>query len=64
MNACDGMRRLRTERRAYGLCIVCGQKLEKDTKFFRCPYCLAQLRAYEQKRRMRKSIKTEDKSSD
>lgn len=64
MNARDGMRRLRAERRARGLCLVCGQKLGKDSKFLRCPYCLAQLRAYEQKRQMRKSIKTEDESND
>lgn len=63
MNPRDGMRRLRAERRAMGLCISCGQKLEKGSRFMRCPYCLAQLRAYEQKR-IRKSIKSEDKSND
>lgn len=64
MNARNGMRRLRAERRAYGLCIVCGQKLEKDSEFLTCTYCRAQLRAYERKKRIRKSNKTEDKSSD
>lgn len=63
MNPRDGMRRLRAERRAMGLCISCGQKLGKGSRFMRCPYCLAQLRAYEQKR-IRKSTKSEDKSND
>lgn len=64
LNPRDGMRRLRAERRAGELCVVCGEKLGKDTRFLRCPYCLAQLREYERKRRIRKSIKTEDKSND
>lgn len=64
MNARDGMRRLRAERRAYGLCIMCGNKLEDGTRFLRCAYCREQLRAYERKRRMINTDETEGKMND
>jgi hypothetical protein len=45
MNARDGMRRLREERRKYHLCLKCGCRLGKDYKRKTCPKCLDRARA-------------------
>ena len=39
MNARDGMRRLRAERKEYGLCMICGKKLGSETKYVTCDAC-------------------------
>lgn len=40
MNARDGMRRLRAERRMYGMCMRCGERLESGYMLRTCPKCL------------------------
>ena len=40
MNARDGMRRLRDERRMYGMCVRCGARLESGYMLRTCPKCL------------------------
>lgn len=39
MNARDGMKRLREERRMYHMCIRCGKMLPKDHTFRTCFNC-------------------------
>lgn len=40
MNARDGMRRLRAERRMYGMCARCGARLESGYTLRTCQKCL------------------------
>lgn len=54
MNARDGMRRLRDERKLYGLCVRCGKKLENGYKLRNCHECLATQRMKQKAARERK----------
>lgn len=54
MNARDGMRRLRAERREYGLCRVCGARLESGYVRRTCPDCLKAINARARERRREK----------
>lgn len=54
MNARDGMQRLRNERRAYGLCVGCGKRLEKGYGLKNCPECLAREAVYNKRRAARR----------
>lgn len=51
MNARDGMRRLRAERREYGLCIVCGARLESGYALRTCPEFREIINARQRKQR-------------
>lgn len=54
MNARDGMRRLRAERKAMGLCGGCGAKLPEGYRWRMCDYCLAQKREYKRRYEQRR----------
>lgn len=60
MNARDGMRRLREERRKYHMCIKCGCRLEQNYKRKTCPRCLERERASYTP----KSCKTEENNAE
>lgn len=51
MNARDGMRRLRAERREYGLCRVCGVRLESGYALRTCAACRESINARDRERR-------------
>ena len=59
MNARDGMRRLRAERRAYGLCIRCGMRLPKNYSYRTCSRC-----RYKESSRTAKDIDAEDNNAE
>lgn len=59
MNARDGMRRLRVERRAYGLCLVCGKRLESGYVLKTCQYCRESINA---RQREQRRIKRENRN--
>lgn len=60
MNARDGVRRLRNERRERGVCLQCGLKKPERADRLNCNYCLEQKSAYSRKRRkMMRTIKEE-----
>lgn len=54
MNSRDGMRRLRAERRMYGLCMRCGARLESGYMLRTCPKCLELQRMKQKAARERK----------
>ena len=52
MNARDGMRRLRAERKEWGRCVTCGMCAPAPGRV-RCEYCLDALKKYNKRRRAR-----------
>lgn len=59
MNARDGMRRLRAERIAYGLCVRCGARLESGYALRTCPECRMKVSEADKKRRREKRARSE-----
>lgn len=60
MNARDGMRRIREERRRYHLCIRCGKRLPREYKRKTCTKCLKR----ELARQKSKSCISEDNNAE